>query len=174
MKNSVRGSTSFFANHARWLSHGIAATEIDWARTEGWLLTSQTKRASSDDARRSVTGMPLLDVLDADAEPGDVVLVRTEKGRPIGWALWSSESLIALRMVAGATGTTGATGERSALARVKFSHCAPAFWRNFTGFDHRAGPVERRHHDASCGRRVDGGNDQPSVHDGATMPPCRR
>jgi len=40
------------------------------------------------------------DVASAKAEPGDLVLVKSERGRPLGWALWSSESQIALRFVA--------------------------------------------------------------------------
>lgn len=40
------------------------------------------------------------DVASATAEPGDLVLVKSERGRPLGWALWSSESQIALRFVA--------------------------------------------------------------------------
>jgi 23S rRNA (cytosine1962-C5)-methyltransferase len=39
------------------------------------------------------------DVARAKAEPGDLVLVKSERGRPLGWALWSSESQIALRFV---------------------------------------------------------------------------
>jgi len=39
------------------------------------------------------------DVLAADAQPGDLVRVLTERERPLGWALWSSASQISLRMV---------------------------------------------------------------------------
>jgi 23S rRNA (cytosine1962-C5)-methyltransferase len=39
------------------------------------------------------------DIATAKAEPGDLVLVKSEGGRPLGWALWSSESQIALRFV---------------------------------------------------------------------------
>ncbi len=39
------------------------------------------------------------DIASAKAEPGDLVLVKSERGRPLGWALWSSESQIALRFV---------------------------------------------------------------------------
>jgi 23S rRNA (cytosine1962-C5)-methyltransferase len=39
------------------------------------------------------------DVRDADAAPGDLVAVATERGRPLGWAFWSSTSQIALRFV---------------------------------------------------------------------------
>ncbi len=37
------------------------------------------------------------DVVSADAEPGDLVEVRSERGRPLAWALWSSTSQIAIR-----------------------------------------------------------------------------
>jgi 23S rRNA (cytosine1962-C5)-methyltransferase len=39
------------------------------------------------------------DVVEAQAEPGDLVLVREERRRALGWALWSSLSQIALRMM---------------------------------------------------------------------------
>jgi 23S rRNA (cytosine1962-C5)-methyltransferase len=39
------------------------------------------------------------DVVEADAEPGDVVAIRAERGRPLGWAYWSSTSQIALRVL---------------------------------------------------------------------------
>ena len=40
------------------------------------------------------------DLVDVRAEPGDVVLVRGARGRPIGVALYSSQSQIAIRMLA--------------------------------------------------------------------------
>ena len=39
------------------------------------------------------------DVVRADAAPGDLVRVETERERPLGWAFWSSSSQIALRLV---------------------------------------------------------------------------
>lgn len=39
------------------------------------------------------------DVVEAQAEPGDLVQVREERRRALGWALWSSQSQIALRMM---------------------------------------------------------------------------
>jgi 23S rRNA (cytosine1962-C5)-methyltransferase len=39
------------------------------------------------------------DVVNAEAEPGDLVRVSSEQRRPVGWALWSSDSQISLRMV---------------------------------------------------------------------------
>jgi 23S rRNA (cytosine1962-C5)-methyltransferase len=71
-------------------------------------------RRGADRARAGHPWIYRSDVLDANAEPGDIVLVRTEKGRPTGWALWSSESLIALRMVTGPTGPTGTAGTTGA------------------------------------------------------------
>lgn len=44
------------------------------------------------------------DVVRAEAEPGDLLRVVTERERPMGWAFWSSDSQIALRMVSGDTG----------------------------------------------------------------------
>ena len=38
------------------------------------------------------------DVVSSNAGPGDLVRVETERGRPIGWALWSTTSQISLRM----------------------------------------------------------------------------
>jgi 23S rRNA (cytosine1962-C5)-methyltransferase len=43
------------------------------------------------------------DVISVEAEPGDLVLVKSERGRPLGWALFSSASQITLRMMAGDT-----------------------------------------------------------------------
>jgi 23S rRNA (cytosine1962-C5)-methyltransferase len=37
------------------------------------------------------------DVRRADASPGDLVSIQSERGRPLAWALWSSTSQIALR-----------------------------------------------------------------------------
>ncbi|HUL71959.1 MAG TPA: class I SAM-dependent rRNA methyltransferase [Vicinamibacterales bacterium] len=40
------------------------------------------------------------DIVRAEAEPGDLVRVEEERRRALGWALWSSESQIAIRMIA--------------------------------------------------------------------------
>jgi 23S rRNA (cytosine1962-C5)-methyltransferase len=53
-------------------------------------------------AERWRTGHPWIyrsDVLSAEAAPGDLVDVRTERGRPLGQALFSSTSQITLRML---------------------------------------------------------------------------
>ena len=39
------------------------------------------------------------DILEAEAESGDLVRVREERRRGLGWGLWSSQSQIALRMM---------------------------------------------------------------------------
>ena len=39
------------------------------------------------------------DIVSSDAGPGDLVHVVAERGRPVGWALWSSSSQISLRLV---------------------------------------------------------------------------
>lgn len=39
------------------------------------------------------------DIADASAEPGDIVRVTGERGRPLGWAAFSSASQITLRMI---------------------------------------------------------------------------
>lgn len=60
-------------------------------------------------AERLQTGHPWIyrsDIVDATAERGDIVRVVTERGRPLGWAYWSSESQIAVRMISLATGAT--------------------------------------------------------------------
>jgi 23S rRNA (cytosine1962-C5)-methyltransferase len=43
------------------------------------------------------------DVVRADAEPGDLVRVTTDRRRHVGWAFWSSASQIALRMISTAS-----------------------------------------------------------------------
>ena len=54
------------------------------------------------------------DIVEAEAESGDLVRVREERRRGLGWGLWSSQSQIALRMMvvgsAGSAGSTGSTG----------------------------------------------------------------
>lgn len=46
------------------------------------------------------------DIAQSDAGPGDLVRVINERERPLGWALWSSQSQIALRMVSDDTRAT--------------------------------------------------------------------
>src|SRR5580765_7896814 len=48
------------------------------------------------------------DILEAEVESGDLVRVREERRRGLGWGLWSSQSQIALRMmVVGSSGSLG-------------------------------------------------------------------
>jgi 23S rRNA (cytosine1962-C5)-methyltransferase len=49
------------------------------------------------------------DVAGAEVEPGSLVLVKSERGRPLGWALFSSTSQIALRMVSSGAEVNDAT-----------------------------------------------------------------
>ena len=44
------------------------------------------------------------DLVEAHAGRGDIVRVVSDRGRPLGWAYWSSESQIALRMLVNGTG----------------------------------------------------------------------
>lgn len=71
-------------------------------------------------AERLRTGHPWIyrsDIVEARADRGDIVRV-TERGRPLGWAYWSSESQIALRMIA--TGPGAMPEERAFVdARVR-------------------------------------------------------
>jgi 23S rRNA (cytosine1962-C5)-methyltransferase len=50
------------------------------------------------------------DIVGSDAQPGDLVQVRNERKRRLGWALWSDRSQIALRMVAHAMHADGGRG----------------------------------------------------------------
>ena len=50
------------------------------------------------------------DILEAEAESGDLVRVREERRRGLGWGLWSSLSQIALRMMV--VGSAGSAGSR--------------------------------------------------------------
>src|SRR5689334_22764070 len=52
------------------------------------------------------------DVADAHAEPGDLVRVSDERRQHLGWALWSSSSQIALRMMAGGGALDDAAAEK--------------------------------------------------------------
>ncbi|HET9272254.1 MAG TPA: class I SAM-dependent rRNA methyltransferase [Vicinamibacterales bacterium] len=59
------------------------------------------------------------DVVSSDAEPGDLVRVVVDRRRPIGWALWSSASQIALRLV-----STDRHVEEAALWRARLERAA--------------------------------------------------
>lgn len=53
------------------------------------------------------------DVASATAEAGDLVQVESERGRPLGWAFWSSTSQIALRMIDTSGGSAPVDDERA-------------------------------------------------------------
>ena len=56
------------------------------------------------------------DVTTAEAEPGDLVRVLSDRRRPLGLAWWSSTSQIALRMLQGASAADQDPDSRSMLA----------------------------------------------------------
>jgi 23S rRNA (cytosine1962-C5)-methyltransferase len=62
--------------------------------------TVTVTRRGEDRARAGHPWIYRSDVVGADAAAGDLVEVRTERGRPIGHALFSDESEITLRMIA--------------------------------------------------------------------------
>jgi 23S rRNA (cytosine1962-C5)-methyltransferase len=69
--------------------------------TGSWTLATVTiSRRGEDRARAGHPWIYRSDVIGADAGPGDLVQVHTERGRPIGYALFSDESEITLRMIA--------------------------------------------------------------------------
>jgi 23S rRNA (cytosine1962-C5)-methyltransferase len=64
------------------------------------MSTVTISRRGEDRARAGHPWIYRSDVIGADAGPGDLVQVQTERGRPIGYALFSDESEITLRMIA--------------------------------------------------------------------------
>ena len=66
--------------------------------------TVTVSRRGADRVRAGHPWVYRSDVAASDAAPGDLVHVVGEHGRPIGWALWSSRSQIALRMLLGLHG----------------------------------------------------------------------
>lgn len=69
------------------------------------------------------------DVVDATAEPGDIVRVTADRRRVLGWAFWSSRSQIALRMVT----TEAAEPDERALLTARIG--AAAAYRETLGID---------------------------------------
>ena len=67
----------------------------------------------------------------AEAEPGDLVRVLTERDRPLGWAFWSSTSQIAIRLVSSETGS--AAPDEATLIRARIR--AAAAYRASLGID---------------------------------------
>ena len=62
--------------------------------------TATISRRGADRLRAGHPWIYRSDVVAAEAEPGDLVEVRTERGRPVGRAYFSSQSQITLRLVA--------------------------------------------------------------------------
>jgi len=71
------------------------------------------------------------DVVDAKAEPGDLVRVLNDRKRPIGWAFWSSASQIALRFVS--TDTTATAPDERELLGLRLR--AARAYRDSLGID---------------------------------------
>lgn len=68
-------------------------------------------RRGADRVRSAHPWIYQSDIVETHAEPGDLVRVREERRRGIGWGLWSSQSQIALRMmVVGSAGSAGSAG----------------------------------------------------------------
>jgi 23S rRNA (cytosine1962-C5)-methyltransferase len=64
--------------------------------------TAVVSRRGADRLRGGHPWVYRSDVLSAEASPGDLVRVRSDHDRRIGWAFWSSTSQIALRLVSDA------------------------------------------------------------------------
>src|SRR3989304_6099183 len=62
--------------------------------------TAVVSRRGADRWRAGHPWIYQSDVLQVDAEPGDLVRVVSERARPLGSAFWSSTSQIALRFAA--------------------------------------------------------------------------
>lgn len=56
-------------------------------------------RKGTDRVRQGHPWIYRSDVISSEAGRGDAVVVATERGRPLGWALWSDASQISLRML---------------------------------------------------------------------------
>lgn len=77
-----------------------------------WLQMPASVVISNKGSERLRAGHPWIyrsDVAGAAIEPGALVLVKSERGRPLGWALFSSTSQIALRMVSSESQVNDAT-----------------------------------------------------------------
>jgi 23S rRNA (cytosine1962-C5)-methyltransferase len=99
------------------------------------------------------------DVVEADAEPGDIVSVAAERGRRLGWAFWSSTSQIALRMIA--TDAGPAFDERAWLAgRID----AAVTYRDALGPDATAFRLVHAEGDRVPGLVVDRYGDEDAVY----------
>jgi 23S rRNA (cytosine1962-C5)-methyltransferase len=93
---------------------------------------SQTVVVTRRGADRVRAGHPWIyrsDVVTVDATPGDLVRVTTERGRPLGWALWSEASQISLRFVS----TDRTIGDETAVFRARLA--AAIAYRATLGLD---------------------------------------
>src|SRR5688500_19931081 len=89
-----------------------APAHVDSARTDyDPQMPLPIVTISAKGAERLRAGHPWIyqsDIRTSEAAPGDLVDVRSERGRPLGAAFWSSESQISLRFLRG--GGVGAEG----------------------------------------------------------------
>jgi 23S rRNA (cytosine1962-C5)-methyltransferase len=77
------------------------------------MSTAVISRRGVDRVRAGHPWIYRSDVMSCDARPGDLVRVRNERDRELGWAFWSDASQISLRMLAGtASGAEGVLDER--------------------------------------------------------------
>jgi len=85
------------------------------------MSTVTISRRGEDRARAGHPWIYRSDVIGADAAAGDLVQVQTERGRPIGYALFSDESEITLRLIAfGPTAPAEDFIERRLAAAIAF------------------------------------------------------
>jgi 23S rRNA (cytosine1962-C5)-methyltransferase len=85
------------------------------------MSTVTISRRGEDRARAGHPWIYRSDVIGADAGAGDLVQVQTERGRPIGYALFSDESEITLRMIAfGPAAPAGDFIERRLAAAIAY------------------------------------------------------
>jgi 23S rRNA (cytosine1962-C5)-methyltransferase len=69
--------------------------------TDAMAATVVISRRGADRVRSGHPWVYQSDIVESDAEPGDLVRVREQGRRPLGWALWSSQSQISIRMIGG-------------------------------------------------------------------------
>src|SRR6185503_9560730 len=101
---AIRTADNCTMGSAAFRVRGLPTT--DGQRTKDVSVETRTMNPfvmiSSRGEERIASGHPWIyraDVADVRAEGGDIVLVRTPRGRPLGRALYSSQSQIALRML---------------------------------------------------------------------------
>src|SRR5215470_3791218 len=88
-----------------------ARSRISYNDLDDMTPTVVISRRGADRVRGGHPWIYQSDIVEAQAEPGDLVQVREERRRGLGWGLWSSQSQIALRMmVVGSSSSTGSAG----------------------------------------------------------------